>query len=103
MFGIGWSELLLTLGVALVVIGPKDLPQLLYSAGKLFKKFKRFTGDIQKSLDEILREEEIADIARTANKAGGDGVEDEVMRQWRAEQARLQAAQTPQPSGKGEG
>lgn len=75
MFGIAWSEILLILAIAVVVIGPKDLPRILYGAGKLFRKFKKFTGDIQKSLEEIMHEEELNDIMREANKPGGDDLQ----------------------------
>lgn len=91
MFGIGWSELILVLAVAVVVIGPKDLPRLLYSAGKFARKIKIFTADIQKSLDHILHEEELADITREANKAGGDGLQFEIERQVQIEEKKKAA------------
>ena len=56
MFGIGLPEFLVILVVAVVVIGPKDLPRALYQAGKLLRKFRALTADIQKSLDHVLHE-----------------------------------------------
>jgi len=58
LFDVGWSEMLLIAAVAIVVIGPKDLPRALYAAGKLTRKIKMFTSDIQKSLDKIMHEAE---------------------------------------------
>lgn len=89
MFGIAWTELLVILAIALLVIGPKDLPRVLYSIGKFSKKIKTFTGDIQKSLEGIIQDEELADIVREANKAGGDNLSFELERQA-AEEARRQ-------------
>jgi sec-independent protein translocase protein TatB len=92
LFGIGWSELLVILALALLVIGPKDLPRVLYTAGKFIRKIKTFTGDIQSSLDRIMHEEELAEITREANKAGGDNLQFELDRQVEREAARKRAA-----------
>lgn len=93
MFGIGWSELLVILALALLVIGPKDLPRVLYAAGKFIRKIKTFTGDIQHSLENIMRDEELEDITRNANKAGGDNLQFELEKQIQAEEARKRAGQ----------
>ena len=50
---VGWSEVLVILAVAVLVIGPKDLPRALYTLGKIVRKIKVFTGDIQKLLDKV--------------------------------------------------
>jgi sec-independent protein translocase protein TatB len=92
LFGIGWSELLVILAIALLVIGPKDLPRVLYVAGKFIRKIKNFTGDIQSSLDHIMREEELADITRQANQAGGDNLQFELDKQVEMEAARKRVA-----------
>lgn len=97
MLGISWSEMLVILAVALVVIGPKDLPRLLYSAGKLFRNVRRFTDDIQRSIDGIMREEELADIVREANLAGGDNLQFELDKQVQIEAARRAGAQPDGP------
>lgn len=97
MFGIAWSEMLVILAVALVLIGPKDLPRVLYGAGKIFRNIRRFTGDIQKSIDDIMREEELQDIVRDANRAGGDNLQFEIDRQFQIEQARKTGAQAAGP------
>lgn len=86
--------MLLVLAVAVVVIGPKDLPRALHAAGKFIRKFKAFTGDIQKSLDNIMREEDLNEITREANRIGGDNLQFEIDRQYEAEQARRRALDT---------
>jgi len=52
MFGIGMPELLLILGLALVVLGPKKLPDLARSLGKGLGEFKRATEEMRSSFNE---------------------------------------------------
>ncbi|MBI5063444.1 MAG: twin-arginine translocase subunit TatB [Desulfatitalea sp.] len=52
MFGIGMPELLLILAVALIVIGPKKLPDLAKSLGKALGEFKRATNDLKQSIEK---------------------------------------------------
>lgn len=86
MFDVGWSEMLLIVAVAIVVIGPKDLPRALYTAGKFIRKIKIFTGDIQKSIDGLMRDEELNEITREANKIGGPNLQFEIDRQLALEE-----------------
>lgn len=51
MFGIGTTELMVILVVALVVLGPKKLPQVARSLGKAFGEFKRVSTDVKRTID----------------------------------------------------
>jgi sec-independent protein translocase protein TatB len=51
MFGIGMQELLLILVIALIVLGPKKLPDVAKALGKALNEFKRATSDLKESLD----------------------------------------------------
>ena len=51
MFGIGMPELLLLLAIALIVVGPKKLPELAKALGRGFAEFKKATNDLKESLD----------------------------------------------------
>ncbi|RJQ51269.1 MAG: twin-arginine translocase TatA/TatE family subunit [Desulfobacteraceae bacterium] len=51
MFGIGMPEMLLILAIALIVIGPKKLPDLAKSLGRAFGEFKRATNEMKESLE----------------------------------------------------
>jgi TatA/E family protein of Tat protein translocase len=51
MFGMGMPEILLILAIALIVIGPKKLPDLAKSMGKAFGEFKRATSDFKQAID----------------------------------------------------
>jgi TatA/E family protein of Tat protein translocase len=61
MFGIGMPELLLVLAVALIVIGPKKLPDLARSLGRALGEFKKATEDLKGSLGV---DEEIGDVKK---------------------------------------
>ena len=52
MFGIGTPELLVILAVALIVIGPKKLPDLAKSLGRALGEFKRATSDLKQSIEQ---------------------------------------------------
>ena len=58
MFGIGMPEMLLILAIALIVIGPKKLPDLAKSLGRAFAEFKRATSELKESfeIDSELKE-----------------------------------------------
>ena len=59
MFGIGMPEMLLILAVALIVIGPKKLPDLAKTLGKAMREFRNATNDLKASFDV---EDDIAEI-----------------------------------------
>ena len=64
MFGIGMPEMFLILAIALIVIGPKKLPDLAKSLGRAFAEFKRATSELKESF-EI--DSELKDIKTTFN------------------------------------
>ena len=59
MFGIGFTELLVILGVALIVFGPKKLPELARSLGKSLAEFRRASTDLRQSFLEATQEPRI--------------------------------------------
>ncbi len=67
MFDIGWGELLLIGIVALIAIGPKELPTVLRSLGQWMGKIKRMAGEFQGQFQEALREAEMADLKKHAD------------------------------------
>jgi sec-independent protein translocase protein TatB len=68
MFDIGWSELLVIGIVALVVIGPKELPGLLRTIGAMMGKVRRMAGEFQGQFNEAMREAELEDLRKQAEK-----------------------------------
>ena len=69
MFDIGWSELMIIAVVALVVIGPKDLPSAIYAIGKWVRKARLVARDFQGHLDDMMREAELDDLRKQALQA----------------------------------
>ena len=64
MFDIGWSELMLVGIVALIVIGPKELPSVLRTVGRTVTKLRRMAGEFQGQFQEALREADLADMRK---------------------------------------
>ena len=68
MFDVGWGELLVIGIVALVVIGPKELPALLRTFGQGMAKVRRMASEFQGQFQEAMREAELADLKKEAEK-----------------------------------
>jgi len=64
MFDIGWSELLLIGGVAVVVLKPKDLPDAMRSIGRSMTKLRRMAGEFQGQFNQALREANLEDVKK---------------------------------------
>lgn len=75
MFGIDSTELLLIIIVAVVVIGPKDLPRALYKLGQVIGKARAMSRHFRTGLDAMIREAEL----------------EELQKQWDKENARIMA------------
>jgi sec-independent protein translocase protein TatB len=69
MLDIGWSELLVIAVVAIVVVGPKDLPKLMRSFGHYAGKLRRAASDFQRQFDEAMRESELDEVRKTIESA----------------------------------
>ena len=68
MLEIGWSEIAIIVVVALIVIGPKDLPKVLKTVGIWVRKARMLTRDFQNSVDEMIREADLEDVKRQATE-----------------------------------
>jgi sec-independent protein translocase protein TatB len=64
MFDIGWSELLVIAVVAIVVVGPKDLPPLMRTFGKYAGKLRRAASDFQRQFEDAMRETEMEEVKK---------------------------------------
>jgi sec-independent protein translocase protein TatB len=64
MFDIGASELLLIAVVAIVVIGPKDLPLALRTAGRWIAKVRRVSGHFRSGIETMIREAELEEMEK---------------------------------------
>ena len=59
-----WQHLSIMLVVALIVVGPKDLPRLMNMAGKWAAKARTMAGEFRRSFDEMARESELAELRK---------------------------------------
>jgi sec-independent protein translocase protein TatB len=64
MFDIGASELLMIVIVAIVVIGPKDLPLAMRTAGRWIAKIRRVSGHFRAGVETMIREAELEEMER---------------------------------------
>jgi len=64
MFEIGWGELLIIGVVALIAIGPKELPGVLRTLGQWMNKLRRMASEFQSQFHEAMREAEMADLKK---------------------------------------
>jgi sec-independent protein translocase protein TatB len=69
MFDVGWSELVVIAVVALIVIGPKELPSTLRAIGKMTARARKVAGDFRAQFDEALREADLDDVRQTISDA----------------------------------
>lgn len=58
MMGVGWSEMMVIVVVALLVFGPRELPQVLRTVGGYMRQFRRVTNEVRREFDNALREAE---------------------------------------------
>jgi sec-independent protein translocase protein TatB len=65
MFGVGWTEMLVVGVVALIVIGPKDLPVVMKQLGKVVAMIRRMGGEFQRELNKTTGLDTITDLRRS--------------------------------------
>jgi sec-independent protein translocase protein TatB len=102
MFDIGWGELLLIGVVALIVIGPKELPGTLRTLGQWMGKLRRMASEFQGQFQEAMREAELADLKKQVDDmtsqaqsyANFDPVS-EVRKEFENTQQQIESAITP--------
>jgi len=68
MFDIGWSELVVIAVVALIAIGPKELPGVLRTVGNYMGKIRRMASEFQGQFQEAMREAEMSDLKKQVDE-----------------------------------
>lgn len=77
LFDIGWPELMLIGAVALVVIGPKDLPRAMRVAGYWMRKARSLSREFHSSVEQMIREAELDEMRQQLKKATEFDIEKE--------------------------
>lgn len=96
MFGIGTTELLVIIIVALLVIGPEKLPQIMRTVGKGMAEFKRMSSDVKSTLEAEVSRAEDEEKKRVAKRQKEAAAKAETAAKAEAETA---AAAAEQPAG----
>jgi sec-independent protein translocase protein TatB len=78
MFDVDIGELAVIAVVALIAIGPKDLPKVLKSMGVWTRKARLLAGEFQRGIDDMIRESELADIKKSVENIGNTDIRREV-------------------------
>ena len=68
MPGLGWTEILILAAIAIVVVGPKDLPVLMRTIGRFVGKARALAREFQESFEEIAREAELDELRKENEK-----------------------------------
>jgi sec-independent protein translocase protein TatB len=102
MFDIGWSELLVIGVVAIIVVGPKDLPKLMRGIGFYAGKLRRAATDFQRQFEEAMRESEMEEVRKSIESAKVEGrpFDQPVMLPKPQSEAKPQAGARPKPARK---
>lgn len=69
MFDIGWQELFIIAILAIIVVGPKDLPRAIKTISGYIRKLKGLAREFQSGVDEMVKEAEIDDLKKEMNAA----------------------------------
>lgn len=67
MFDFAWSEIVLIGAVALIAIGPKDMPAAIRTVSGMVKKARRMAAEFQTHVDEMVREADLGDVKKAFN------------------------------------
>lgn len=74
MFDLGWQEFLLVALVAVIVVGPKDLPRVVRTVSQWIRKARSVASEFQGSLEEMAREADLDDVRKQVQSVSRDGI-----------------------------
>jgi len=63
----GWAELLIIIAVAVFVVGPQDIPKIMYGLGRLMRRFQYIKFAVPKQFDEVMNVADIEDLRKGVN------------------------------------
>jgi sec-independent protein translocase protein TatB len=100
MFDLAWSEILLIAVVAVVFIGPKELPGALRTFGKWMTKARVMAAEFQRNLDDMVREAELEDVKKQFDEVRGIATNPVgAIEKWVDPKGEIRTAFTPPASG----
>ena len=75
MFDLSWSHIAILVVVALLVLGPKELPNAIRTGAQLLRTGRKLAGEFRSGMDELLREAELEETRQAITQAMSEGVE----------------------------
>jgi sec-independent protein translocase protein TatB len=78
MLDIGWQELFIVFVIALLVVGPKDLPRAVKTMAQFVRKARSLARDFQNGLDDMVREAELDDLKKELSQASPTSISREI-------------------------
>ncbi|PCI88347.1 MAG: twin-arginine translocase subunit TatB [Hyphomicrobiales bacterium] len=76
MFDIGWTEIMVIVAVAVIVVGPKDIPKMLKTVGKYLRKAKTMMRDVRRQVEEVADISELKQLKEDAENLTKDLTKD---------------------------
>ena len=74
MFDLGWGEMAVIALVAIIILGPKELPHALKTLGRAIRKVREVSREFQGHVDEMVREAELDDVRKQLEDVKGKGI-----------------------------
>ncbi len=102
MFGIGMPELLLILAVALIVLGPKKLPEIARSLGRGLAEFRRTTDDVKREMQAATDLDARPESDDTSTEPSGEGAPANTLSTEPSGESEPANTMSTEPSGEGE-
>jgi sec-independent protein translocase protein TatB len=78
MFDLGWDEMAVIAVLALVVLGPKELPNALRTISMLMKNARKLAGEFQSGVNEIIREADLEDARKKLAEVNKNSIKDAI-------------------------
>lgn len=72
MLGFGWTEFLLTAAVAVLVIGPKDIPKVMYGVGRVIRRVQYVRFAFSQQFEDFLKQHDLDELRRGVNLEAPD-------------------------------
>ncbi len=83
MFDISWTEILLIAVIAVVVIGPKEMPQVMRTAARYMRALKSMLRDFRRQIDDVVDAEEMREMRKELERMGIHDIPADVEKQYR--------------------
>jgi len=78
MFDLGWDEMAIIAVLALVVLGPKELPNALRTISMLMKNARKLAGEFQSGVNEIIREADLEEARKKLSEVNKNSIQDAI-------------------------